>query len=56
MSGATSEPDSSFVFPAAEADDAAEQPGVVFHCEEGRLRAYLVPSGVPIILDSAPRC
>jgi len=54
-------------FPAAEADDEAHQPAVMFHCENGRLGAYLVPSGpedgdpegeqmVPIILDSAPSC
>lgn len=44
----------------------ADQPAVLFRCEEGRLGAYLVPSDsgneameeqmVPITLDSSPSC
>jgi hypothetical protein len=43
-----------------------DQPAVLFRCEEGNLRAYLLPGAedegvaeeqlVPISLDSAPDC
>jgi hypothetical protein len=65
VSGAAPDHDTTSAFPAAEADDEA-QPAVMFQCENGRLGAYVVPSGsgegglqgeqVPIILDSAPSC
>ncbi len=67
LSGATSDQDTIAFVPAAGEDADAPQPAVVFHCEDGRLGAYLVPGGsgeaelggeqmVPIILDSAPSC
>lgn len=53
------------VVPATAPEEEGEQPAVLFRCEEGKLRAYLVPGGdegitgeqmVPISLDSAPSC
>ena len=53
--------------PATAGDGDAEQPSVMFRCEEGRVGAYLVTTVagdggmseeqmVPISLDSAPAC
>lgn len=57
--------DSVPVLPATGLDEEGEQPAVLFRCEDGGLRAYLVPGGVeevtaeqmvPISLDSTPAC